>query len=131
MDQIIELAKQIGQLLRETEEFSSYEKAKEKYNTDSELQAIIGEFNLKKLALSNEIDKGDSKDDATIARLQEEARQAYMKAVEIPTMKEFFAEKEKFDSIVKNVVAVINYSITGEETQSGCSGNCSSCGGCH
>lgn len=130
MEEIIELAKKIGLMLREIPEYSEYLTVREKYEKDDELQTIIGEFNLKKLSLNNEMDKGDDRNDALIATLQEEMRVAYTKAAEHPTMVEFFNAKEKFESALNNVYSVIQYSLTGENPGS-CSGDCSSCGGCH
>ena len=130
MDEIIELAKQIGAKLKDSQEYKNFLVAQDKYEKNDELQDLIGDFNLKKMALMNEADKGDDKNEAEMEKLQTEMKAAYTKATEHPVMKEYYEAKGNFETSVQNVFSVIQYSITGE-VPSGCTGNCSSCGGCH
>ncbi len=130
MNEIIELAKKMGQMLKDSEEFKKYEEVKSRYETDSELQMQIGEFNLRKMAVMNEMEKED-KDNEKFERLQNEMREAYKVAMSNPLMGEFMKTKETFESLVNNVYSIINFQITGE-TGSCDKSNCASCGGgCH
>ena len=130
MNEIIELAKKMGQMLKDSEEFKKYEEVKSRYETDSELQMQIGEFNLRKMAVMNEMEKED-KDNEKFERLQNEMREAYKVAMSNPLMGEFMKTKETFESLVNNVYSIINLQITGE-TGSCDKSNCASCGGgCH
>ncbi|MBE6895985.1 MAG: YlbF family regulator [Ruminococcaceae bacterium] len=130
MNEIIELAKKMGQMLKDSEEFKKYEEVKARYETDSELQMQIGEFNLRKMAVMNEMEKED-KDNEKFERLQNEMREAYKVAMSNPLMGEFMKTKETFESLVNNVYSIINFQITGE-TGSCDKSNCASCGGgCH
>lgn len=130
MNEIIELAKKIGQMLKDSEEFKKYEEVKARYETDSELQMQIGEFNLRKMAVMNEMEKED-KDNEKFERLQNEMRQAYKTAMSNPLMGEFMKTKESFEGLVNNVYSIINYQITGD-TGSCDKSKCASCGGgCH
>jgi len=130
MNEIIELAKKMGQMLKDSEEFKKYEEVKARYETDSELQMQIGEFNLRKMAVMNEMEKED-KDNEKFERLQNEMREAYKVAMSNPLMGEFMKTKESFESLVNNVYSIINFQITGE-TGSCDKSNCASCGGgCH
>ena len=130
MNEIIELAKKMGQMLKDSQEFKNYEEVKARYETDSELQMQIGEFNLRKMAVMNEMEKED-KDNEKFERLQNEMREAYKTAMSNPLMGEFMKKKETFESLVNNVYSIINFQITGEA--GGCDkSNCGSCGGgCH
>ena len=130
MNEIIELAKKMGQMLKDSEEFKKYEEVKARYETDSELQMQIGEFNLRKMSVMNEMEKED-KDNEKFERLQNEMREAYKVAMSNPLMGEFMKTKETFESLVNNVYSIINFQITGE-TGSCDKSNCASCGGgCH
>lgn len=130
MNEIIELAKKMGQMLKDSDEFKKYEEVKARYETDSELQMQIGEFNLRKMAVMNEMEKED-KDTEKFERLQNEMREAYKVAMSNPLMGEFMKTKETFESLVNNVYSIINFQITGE-TGSCDKSNCASCGGgCH
>lgn len=130
MNEIIELAKKMGQMLKDSDEFKTYEEVKSRYETDSELQMQIGEFNLRKMAVMNEMEKED-KDNEKFERLQNEMREAYKTAMSNPLMGEFMKAKENFENMVNNVYSIINYQITGESGSCDKS-NCASCGGgCH
>ena len=85
MNEIIELAKKMGQMLKDSQEFKNYEEVKARYETDSELQMQIGEFNLRKMAVMNEMEKED-KDNEKFERLQNEMREAYKTAMSNPLM---------------------------------------------
>jgi len=130
MNEIIELAKKMGQMLKDSDEFRTYEEVKSRYETDSELQMQIGEFNLRKMAVMNEMEKED-KDNEKFERLQNDMREAYKTAMSNPLMGEFMKAKENFENMVNNVYSIINYQITGESGSCDKS-NCASCGGgCH
>jgi len=132
MDEIIELAKKMGQMLKDSEQFKKYEDVRTRYEADSEMQMQIGEFNLRKMAVMNEMEKEDSeRNQETLERLQEEMRTAYKVAMGNPLMSEFMKSKEAFESMVNNVYSIINFQITGETGS--CDGShCDSCGGgCH
>ena len=59
MNEIIELAKKMGQMLKDSQEFKNYEEVKARYETESELLMQIGEFNLRKMSVMNELEKED------------------------------------------------------------------------
>ena len=48
-----------------------------------------------------------------------------------PVIKEFVTSKQAAENLLSEVNSIIHFYVTGEEEQGGCSGNCSSCGGCH
>ena len=48
-----------------------------------------------------------------------------------PVIKEFVEAKQDAEKLLSEVNSIIHFYVTGEEQQGGCSGNCSSCGGCH
>jgi cell fate (sporulation/competence/biofilm development) regulator YlbF (YheA/YmcA/DUF963 family) len=130
MNEIVELAKKIGQMLKDSEEFKKYEEVRARYENDSELQMQIGEFNLRKMAVMNEMEKED-KDEAKFERLQNDMREAYRTAMANPLMAEFNSSKEAFENMVNNVYSIISYQITGE-TGSCDKSHCATCGGgCH
>ena len=50
---IIELTRQIGKEIQKTQEYLDYQVAMQAADEDTALQGMIGEFNLKKLAINN------------------------------------------------------------------------------
>ena len=55
MNQIVEKAKELGELLKQSDEFKNYNVVKAKYEADEELQTLISDFNLKKMAVMNQM----------------------------------------------------------------------------
>lgn len=131
MDQIIEKAKELGELLKQSEQYKSYQVIKAEYEADSELQKLIGEFNLKKMAVMNEMQKEENSDGEKLKALQDDMRKAYAAAMSNGTMTKYMKTKEIFENMVNDMYSIINYAITGVKSN-GCDGShCDSCGGCH
>ena len=131
MNDIIKLATQLGDMLKNSQQFNDYQEVKARYETDSELQMLIGEFNLRKMAVMNEMQNEEGRDEKKFELLQQQMRESYAAAMANPLMKEFNQKKEKFENMVNEVYSVINYEITGQD--GGCDkSKCASCGGgCH
>ena len=66
---IIEMARELGAALQKSDEYTAYNVAKNAADSDTELQGMIGDFNLKKLSLSAEVQKED-KDQEKLAAMQ-------------------------------------------------------------
>ena len=62
MDQLIEMAKEMGEAIQMDERFIRTQMAQAAADDDEALQGMIGEFNLKRLAVNNEYGK-DEKDE--------------------------------------------------------------------
>ena len=100
------------------------------------MQEAIGEFNLKRMAISNEAQKED-RNDETLARLNDEFRAVYQKIMENEHMLRYNDAKNEFDALLQQITGIIGLCADGEDPDtcdyeaSSCGGNCSSCGGCH
>lgn len=133
---VITKARELGKLIQESEKYKQYHEAKKKNDDDKELQDMIGEFNLKRVALNTEMSKPD-KDDAKIAEMNEEIKTLYSKIMENGNMVAFSNAKDEMDSMLNKINMVITMSANGEdpetcpvEVPASCSGNCSSCSSC-
>lgn len=132
---IIEKARELGKLIQQEETYIKLHEAEKKADADTELQNLIGEFNLKRISINNEASKAE-KDQDKMQALNQEMRAVYAKIMQNENMLAYNYAKEKFDVIVNRVTAIINNSINGEDPETtdfnpGCSGSCDSCGGCH
>ena len=56
---IIEVTRNLGKEIQKTDAFIKYQMSVSVADDDVELQGMIGEFNLKKLAINNEASKED------------------------------------------------------------------------
>ena len=134
---IIELARELGKKIQEDDRFIAMHVASQQCNADEALQNMIGEFNLKRMAINNEAQKEDRSEE-TLRTLNDELRAVYAEIMQNPNMAAYNNAKNELDALVQRVTTVITMSADGEDPDScdcdscGCGGNCSSCGGgCH
>ncbi|WP_455013787.1 YlbF family regulator [Hominenteromicrobium sp.] len=134
---IVELARDLGKKIQEDERFIAMRVASQQCDADEALQNMIGEFNLKRMAINNEAQKEDRSEDL-LRQYNNELRTIYAEIMQNPNMAAYTAAKNELDALVQRVTTVITMSADGEDPDTcdcescGCSGNCSSCGGgCH
>ena len=75
---VISLARQLGKAIQQDESYIKMMHCAQVNDEDQELQDLIGQFNLKRVDLNNEINKSD-KDQSRIDALNEEVRELYGK----------------------------------------------------
>lgn len=133
---IITKARELGKAIQQEESYIMLAEAQKKADADALLQELIGDFNLKRMAINNEASKSD-RDQDKLTKLNNEMREVYSKIMSNENMVAYNDAKEKFDVIATRVLAIIQQSAEGADpetadyTQSSCSGSCASCGGCH
>ena len=132
---VIAMARELGAALQQSDEYTAYNVAKNAADGDEVLQEMIGEFNLKKLSLSTEVQK-EEKDQEKLAALNEEVRTIYAKIMAHPTMAAYNTTKSELDRLLNFLQQIIVYSANGEdpatiEEETSCGGDCSGCSGCH
>lgn len=123
---IMEKAHELGEMIKESEEMKALEKADEAQAKDQKAQELLSDFNMKRMNLAREIQKGTIKEaDAIIKN-----NQAFAEMVDASeTIKEYVTAKNNFDALVAEINKVLNYYITGQDPN--CTHDCSTCGGCH
>jgi len=132
---VIEKVRELGKAIQQDERFIRYAKAKLANDTDKDLQAAIGNFNITRMELDREI-SSDNKDEEKVQKLNEELRRVYGEIMSAPAMVEYNTAKAEVDSMVNDINVIISKCLDGEDpdtcdTNSGCTGSCSTCGGCH
>jgi cell fate (sporulation/competence/biofilm development) regulator YlbF (YheA/YmcA/DUF963 family) len=133
---IISLAREIGKEIQKDERYLNMQIAQQNSDADQELQNMIGEFNLKRMAISSEAQK-EEQDQEKMQVLNQELRGVYNQIMQNANMTAYNTAKEELDALLKRVNAIISLSAEGEDPEtadyeeSSCGGNCSSCGGCH
>jgi cell fate (sporulation/competence/biofilm development) regulator YlbF (YheA/YmcA/DUF963 family) len=134
----IKSARELGKVIQADARYAEYHSAKARNDEDEGLQAIIGEFNLVRQKLGMEAGKtDDSRDQAKIDELNNEAQAAYARIMENPNMKKFTDAKNAMDAMIRDISGIISLCCDGEdpdtcrlEPASGCAsgGGCSGCG---
>ncbi|MBQ1537729.1 MAG: YlbF family regulator [Ruminococcus sp.] len=132
---IIEQARALGAAIQADERYINYNKIAAENDQDPEIQNKIGEFNMKRSQLNEEMRK-DDKDADILTTLDKEIRELYDEIVALPKMVAYYAAKEELDKLVQSVNYIVTGSANGEdpatmpETAPTCSGSCATCGGC-
>ncbi len=132
---VITMARELGAALQKSDEYTAYVLAKSAADGDAELQRMIGDFNLKKLSLSAEIQK-EEKDGEKISALNDEIRGLYEEIMSQPAMLAYNTTKNELDRLLNFIQQIVVYSANGEDPftiqeETSCGGDCSGCSGCH
>ncbi len=132
---LIKQAREMGKMIQASEEYKRLQAAKEKNDNDTELQDLIGQFNLKRMELNNQLAKSD-KDDEKLEKLNHEMRDLYQKVMTNQNMAEYEQAKNEMDMLMNQVNTILVMCVNGEDPDTcdpapSCTGSCSTCGGCH
>jgi len=133
---ILEMAKELGDTVAQSEVLINYANAKEAYENDEELNGVIREYSIQQKALD------DLKNDETAGEdikkvLRERIQTLYDQAMNSKSMKDFDDAENELNSLLGAINETIKECIFTQypdlrPAPSSCSGNCSSCGGgCH
>lgn len=135
MDQLLEMAKDLAREIQQDERYIRTQMAQAEADADEELQGMIGEFNLKRMAINAETGK-EEKDGEKLKKLDAEIREVYARIMANERMVQYNDAKTALDELVGGIARIITMSAQGAdpdeiEEQHDCGGNCGSCGGCH
>ncbi len=131
---VILAARKLGETLQADPAYIRFAKATLESENNTELQEKIGQFNLKRMNLDNELSK-EERDEEAVKTLNEELRELYNGIMAHPVMAEYNEARQEVDKILANVNSIITMCAQGADPMtceiSNCTGNCSSCSGCH
>ena len=131
----IEMFKRAAVALQTDERYLALDAARRANDENQALQNMIGEFNLARMDLNNEISK-DERDEARVAELNTKVNTLYSQIMASEGMVAYNEAKTRAEAMISHIDAIINTAMNGgdpmlvEEPQGGCSGSCSTCGGC-
>ena len=127
--EIFEIAAQLGKALKEDERLVRLENAKKAYKESPTLGKMMIEYEVQQKAMQNEVAKSD-RDMQMIEAIQRRTDELYTLISEHPVFAELNRTQSEVNELMNAVNQTIMTQITGEEP-SGCTHNCSTCGGCH
>lgn len=133
-EKIVSMAREIGKLIQQEECYKTMEAERIASDSDEKLQNLIGEFNLKRIAINEEGMKKD-RDQEKIQKFNNEMREIYTEIMGNEHMIAYNDAKSQLDKIVGRVAAIITQSANGEDPETtdvheGCTGDCSGCSSC-
>ena len=127
--EIFELAKALGDKLKEDARLVALENAKNAYEESAELKKLMVEYDVQQKAMQRAVAQPEH-DMQMIESIQKRIDTLYQEIIEHPVFVELNRAQEEVNSLMNAVNQTIMTQITGEEP-SGCTHNCSTCGGCH
>lgn len=130
MNDIIEKARELGQMLSECDEFKALKGAEEMQLSDPEAQELMMEYANTREALAKKASDTDITKEE-LEGIQTEAQEAFNKLCTNKNITRYIEANKAFSTLIEQVNAIIAYYVKGEEQSGGCSGNCNTCGGCH
>jgi cell fate (sporulation/competence/biofilm development) regulator YlbF (YheA/YmcA/DUF963 family) len=131
MTKIIELANALGREIAKSDEIANLEAAKAEFQSDSELQNKMSEYEAERMLLGQEFAKNpDEADQRAIADLRARIETLSSEIGSHPSYIKFAEAQRAMNALMAEVNAEIKYCITGERP-SDCTHDCSTCKGCH
>ena len=133
---MIQLARELGKAIQQDERYLKLQEAKKNSDNDMQLQELIGEFNLKRIAINNEATK-DDRSEERLQQLNEDLRHVYAEIMKNENMTAYNEAREGLDAVMKRINAIIALCAEGADPEtadldeSSCGGSCASCAGCH
>ena len=135
MDTILEMAIDLAVQLQADPRCEAVLAATKAADEDETLQNLISEFNLKRMAINNEESKEEA-DAEKLRQLNQELRSTYAAVMANDKMMAYNDAKADLDALMNKIQLAFNLAVQGQDPnmaaqESSCSGDCSSCGGCH
>ncbi len=129
--EILKEAQALGKLIAASDEVKAANAAKEEYDSNAEIQALITEYNVNNKALAEEY-KREEKDEALMTSIKTRIGELYNMIMAHPVYVAYMSAQEGVGELMRLVNDEINFEVTGERpSASSCTGNCGTCGGCH
>ena len=136
MENAILKFKQAAAAFQEEEGYKTLAAARKANDEDTDLQQMLGEFNLVRMDLNNELTKED-RSDSRITELNERINALYNSIMSNEHMVAYNKAKEDIEGFIHYVNAILNAAIDGEDPmlvdppppEENCSGSCNSCAG--
>ncbi|MBQ7689264.1 MAG: YlbF family regulator [Clostridia bacterium] len=138
MTKVEELARKLGAAVQEDERYLAFAAAKEKNDADTELNGLIGRLNLLQMSYQNESAK-ETPDDDKLEKWDADFREIYGQIMLNENMRAFEEAKQGVDDMMNYLIQILSLCVNGEDPATcepapsdggGCTGSCSTCGGC-
>ncbi len=134
-DKMIEKTLELAHLMMEDARFLAYREAAEQNDGDAELQQLIGDFNVARMEL-NRLAQDKEPEAGKVETQQGRVRELYTQIMDNASMKAYSEAQNEMNALIKKINAIITGTLDGRlpeeiDLEAACSGDCSSCGGCH
>ena len=124
MSDIMEKAKELGMLIAESDELKNFKAAEDAQMADAAAQELMMAYYKKREELAKKATKED------FEGIQDAMQMEFNKLCENENIKNYLEAQAAFSNMMQQVNSIISYFVAGKE-EGGCTGSCSTCGGCH
>ena len=124
--EIFELAKQLGEAIKKDSRLVEFEEAKKAYESDTDLQNALKEYDVQQRALQAEMVK-EEKDGLTIDAINDRINALYDEIVTNASFLRLNQLQVEVNELMNEVNNTITCAITGEDPKSVCTHNCATC----
>ncbi len=126
---IIALAASVGQAIKNSDIMAEFEEAGEAYDADEELQSMIREYSTNQEALTR-AGADETADEILINALSDRIDELYGEISRNEAFERYSKAQDALSALLNEINSVISERAMGGVSSGGCSGNCSTCGGC-
>ncbi|MBQ9958741.1 MAG: YlbF family regulator [Oscillospiraceae bacterium] len=131
---IIAMARSLGKILQTEPEYTAFYAACDANDKDTELQELIGRFNLAQMNLDVEM-KSEERNVEKIEKFSAELDETYAAIMNNENMLAYQSTRQTLEGLMQYVNAILVGAMNGQDPDTiseptSCSGNCASCGGC-
>ena len=135
---VIEAARALGKAIQADARYTEYMEAKKANDADAGLQGLIGKLSLLQMSYQNEAEK-DAPDQRKLEQWESEFQSIYGEIMLNPNMRVFEEKKQAVDDLMSYIVNLLGLCANGADPDTaepkpadgeGCTGSCSTCGGC-
>lgn len=127
---IYEKARELGELIKESDVFKGMREAEEKANNNAELVAFSGEYEQLRMQIQ-ELTIMDEPDYDEIGEVSKQMDAVQAQMMQNEYMKDLQVARNEFTQLMNLVNRELQGVLSPETLDEGCSGSCSSCAGCH
>ncbi len=128
MADVYEIARYLGQLLKEEQVIKDLEAARDNYNKDPEVGDLMTEYGVLQQALAD-MYSSDDQDKKAADAINERINEIYEKIMKTDAYVKYEEAQDKVNDFMSKINSIIEMEIAGGN--GGCTHDCSTCGGCH
>lgn len=127
---VYEKARELGELMLESKEGKRLYDAKFVFEGDDDAKRLFAEYTRLDSITRAKMKEGNMSQDELAAEI-DKLNKMGEKVLENSAAAELMKAREEFNGLVNTVLEILRETVLKDEGNSGCSGSCSSCGGCH
>ncbi len=126
MNEIMEKARELGELIQNSEEMKNAKNMEILQDNDDNAQELLKAYNLQRMNLARDMQNNKITREEAVKKNNEAFEEMLSQS---DVISKYIDAKKEFDNLVNQVNQVLNFYITGQDPN--CTHDCGTCGGCH